>query len=1452
MVKKADTTPVTTHDADATAQSAHNPTDSTPHTPNADRIAALKALLHKHVNESAPPEVIERVAALKALLQKHVEANARDAEYAQAPHTIQTDNTDAEGNLLDLSRYVPEGDGILSVILKISNPDAGNLVPPQQTGVSSLHNEAGALVLHGTAENIHSSLTQLRIIPGQQPQSLRLEMQINSESQSKHHVVPLLFGESGVYIRLDPVEELRSFGRAQLPDLQFESFLQAEHLFGDYVSLHRYAHDAPLFLSPLQQGTNLSTPYGLDSIEIGTSSGFRPPIIQVPGNNHIPNDNGTGTNIAPRAMPDNFSFLAGSGYAFALTNNAGTGLLDNDFDLDGDTVTFFSIKSQTSAGGLIVHTGGGQYQYTPPSAGFVGLDTGSYTITDGQGNYSTGVIRFKTTGAVVLTPSPLDHLIGGTDFSGIAADWASTDTLEGLGSHSLTITSGLVNVDLDVYNLVSGIRLFDFQGDAAHNFVVTAGYLSRTALNGTLEIRTDATSFGVNFDASAAGAAQDVSLTGGDAADTLLSGAGNDTLTGGTDDTMDGGSGEDIAVFTSGTLAITLDGAASINAIETLDLTGSDAPHNITVQNGYFADMDGNTLTIDASGISNTVQVNGASLGAANGMNVLASNGSSTLRGGAGEDSLSFAGQTAGLDIDLNNDTATQGATTYTFSGFESITGSAHSDTLRGSLADEALNGGAGDDHIYTGTASSDFAFSNLVLHLDATDGSTLTTATGISQWADKSGRGNNATQGTASNQPTATGSSIAFDGSNDYFAVGDTNDINLSSQSERSVFVQFETGADVTSRQVIYEQGGGSNGFGIYIVGGNVYVGAWKSSGSNFGLFESGAVTANTKYSAGFVFDFPNGEFRGYLNGNLLGTQVVTQDQGGHSGDIGIGALNNASYFHDIGADNGSLSHFFQGNISELLNYSYALTSAESDSLSDYLATKYDSGGNGDTLTGGEGADTFYWEDANTSTSSAADRITDFSMSEGDRIDLTDTASQQFVISGNAALSGITGEIAWQQEGANTRVQLDRDGDGAADLEILLENYTATALDEDAFVLPALSLEGSAYADTLSGANDDDTLSGGFGDDVIYGEDGNDAIYGGVSGSYTPNDGAFWLDASNAGSLTLSSGVQRIDDLFGTNDASQSTAGARPQLQSGGLNGLDTMRFDGTNDILVMSSAADINTSNQSERSVFITFETGANVTARQYLYEQGGSTNGFSVYIYNGEIYVAAWRANGGDFGHYLHTSIDPNTAYTVGFVFDYGGTNSFTAYLNGSSYDSAAIAMEQAAHSDAMGIGGVNGGTRHESGSGSGSYFNGEIAEIINYDRALDTAERQSLEAHLSEKWGTPFLGSVSDDDSLIGGAGNDTLTGGSGQDTMTGGEGEDVFAFLDTLDSTTANPDYITDFVRGEDKLDVSALGYTAASDFTITQSGGVTTVDDGAGFTIQLNGALALSDSDFIF
>ncbi|MCC0020394.1 MAG: PD40 domain-containing protein [Nitratireductor sp.] len=94
-------------------------------------------------------------------------------------------------------------------------------------------------------------------------------------------------------------------------------------------------------------------------------------------------------------------------------------------------------------------------------------------------------------------------------------------------------------------------------------------------------------------------------------------------------------------------------------------------------------------------------------------------------------------------------------------------------------------------------------------------------------------------------------------------------------------------------------------------------------------------------------------------------------------------------------------------------------------------------------------------------------------------------------------------------------------------------------------------------------------------------------------------------------------------------------------------------------------------------------------------------------------------------------------------------------------------------------------------------------------------------------------------------ILGGTGDNTLTGGSNDDLFKGGTGTDIFEF-----SGTVGNDTILDFTDGQDRLDLSAYGYTSLADLqnasAISEVNGNTVIDLGADGSVTLNG-LALSD-----
>ncbi len=166
-------------------------------------------------------------------------------------------------------------------------------------------------------------------------------------------------------------------------------------------------------------------------------------------------------------------------------------------------------------------------------------------------------------------------------------------------------------------------------------------------------------------------------------------------------------------------------------------------------------------------------------------------------------------------------------------------------------------------------------------------------------------------------------GTSARFDGSaGAVISVPDSNDINLDPVPFRTVELTFNAD-EVTSRQVLYEEGATVNSVGIYIDNGRIYT-ETRDAG-DFGPFGiSAPIEAGETYHVSFVIDSASNEFRGYLNGDVIGTGTINGPLAAHSGDIGIGGARGGLWFHD--GPNGSSGFNFSGLISDVALYNRVL----------------------------------------------------------------------------------------------------------------------------------------------------------------------------------------------------------------------------------------------------------------------------------------------------------------------------------------------------------------------------------------------------------------------------------------------------------------------------------------------------------------------------------------------
>ncbi len=184
----------------------------------------------------------------------------------------------------------------------------------------------------------------------------------------------------------------------------------------------------------------------------------------------------------------------------------------------------------------------------------------------------------------------------------------------------------------------------------------------------------------------------------------------------------------------------------------------------------------------------------------------------------------------------------------------------------------------------------------------------------------------------------------VDFDGVDDYLAIANSEDLNLGTHAERSVSLWFkaEDTAVAGRKQVIYEEGGHLRGLNIYLDGGQLYVGGWNETESNWlGTYLStDTVSADTWHHVTLVLDaepdatqVQSEVLSAYLDGVEFGRGEGSQ-LWSHSAGIGIGGLYQTTKFHDATVY-GSGVQGLAGSIADLKIYNQALNQTEISNLS-------------------------------------------------------------------------------------------------------------------------------------------------------------------------------------------------------------------------------------------------------------------------------------------------------------------------------------------------------------------------------------------------------------------------------------------------------------------------------------------------------------------------------------
>jgi hypothetical protein len=568
----------------------------------------------------------------------------------------------------------------------------------------------------------------------------------------------------------------------------------------------------------------------------------------------------------------------------------------------------------------------------------------------------------------------------------------------------------------------------------------------------------------------------------------------------------------------------------------------------------------------------------------------------------------------------------------------------------------------------------------------------------------------------------------VTFSGTNQYLKIPSSTAFDNSTATFKNIFVSFQTSVDLTTRQVIYEQGTSAKGINIYLLNGLLYCGFWNTTNGGDGaqamLYNTSATSLapNTIYHAAVVLDYtnyttatgPNGSVKCYLNNSQMGSTLSTTSRlYAQSGSAALGANFTGTRFHNSTVSN--TGDYFRGQILEALMFAAHPNESIVLSTLNSLMAKWSSGElsspgnlalvNNSTLTK---AATANW----TPISSSYFQTSHYEVAIGTAADTTDILYWTNVgnVTAYTAENGIDGVSLNLLYGQDYFFMVKAiDGYG---------NESSVALSDVWRLLPPgsttlagtfLSLDASSFSTVLD-AN---------------GIDAEQVNFANVVGTWN----------------------NKINSLV--NNFTQTSAASRPTFNKS----LKSVIFNRTSNFLSSPAETNMGNSTVTAKVLTLVFSTNTDVTTTQFLFELGArSTRGLSVYIGAGQVYCLFHQnSNGGDGAQapiWLNSPVMASTSYVVSLYLDYsnytnssGPNGNIGCVVNGVSLGTVATTSRWYASTDPAYIGYRNSARWHNSNSnGAGNYFGGEIHEVqmTNTWPTGGVSDVQDLHNNLMQKW------------------------------------------------------------------------------------------------------------------
>lgn len=549
----------------------------------------------------------------------------------------------------------------------------------------------------------------------------------------------------------------------------------------------------------------------------------------------------------------------------------------------------------------------------------------------------------------------------------------------------------------------------------------------------------------------------------------------------------------------------------------------------------------------------------------------------------------------------------------------------------------------------------------------------------------------------------------ISFDGTNDYLELR-TNRGNINSANSgyvsKLITVVFRTSSDITTRQVIYEQGDAVSGINMYIYNSKLYVSTWESSSSNINV--SANILGNQTYSASLDFHSNNGLLRLYLIGNVVG-EIAVNDRITKSTDgVGIGGNAGTTKFEDNSVSTSSFP--FNGDIAELFHYDrHPLVQSDILALHTVLNDKYNINFPSVSLSAVRSSLGEF------EGSTEAFKITRSSPSASPLTVYYSTSGSAISGTNYAVLSGSVTIPAYDTD-AFVFVDPLNDGTSGTDVEL-----TLTLLND---------VGGGSVPVTYLGAPASASL-----DIIEYGAPASATLAArydaGVGVTTAGGDVTEWLDQSG-------NGLNATRDVANA-PTSVDTANP-PYIEFNGTSTANAENLIGPNSNLV-------NTGTITEKTFAFVFQTGSDVTSRQVIYKQGNRGRGLNIVMDSGNLYFTAYfNNNWTTTPNFISTPISTNTLYF--FIFEFDQPNDvLRGKINGTVMTPSGNGMgtlNGVSNSVAIGsnlVKGIRFFDNSRSNTDNDFFLKGgaRLYEALLFDGLLDASDYSALESYLNGKYG-----------------------------------------------------------------------------------------------------------------